>query len=89
VVDSSRTSAWQGWSRDPGVLTMATGDSAGFGGVVAGGSSTEPHHRGGGVRAADDANAVVVGAGLGPTALIPEPEPPVFTPQRLQAPVGA
>ncbi len=73
----------------PGVLIMATEDPAGLGGVVAGGSSTEPHHRGGGVRAADDADVVVVGARLGPTALIPEPEPPMFTPQRLQAPVGA
>ena len=68
---------------------MATGDPAGLGGVVAGGSSTEPHHRGAGVRAADDANAVVVGAPRGPTALIPKQEPPMFTPQPLQAPVGA
>ena len=68
---------------------MATEDPACLGGVVAGGSSTEPRHRGGGVRAADDANAVVVGAPRGPTALIPKQEPPMFTPQPLQAPVGA
>jgi hypothetical protein len=68
---------------------MATEDPAGLGGVVAGDSSTKPHHRGGGVRAADDANAVVVGARRGPTALIPKQEPPMFTPQPLQAPVGA
>ena len=68
---------------------MATEDPAGLGGVVAGDSSTKPHHRGGGARAADDANAVVVGAPRGPTALIPKQKPPMFTPQPLQAPVGA
>ena len=78
-----------GLAEGPVVLSMAAEDPAGLGGVVAGGSSTDPQHRGGGVRAADDADAVVVGARLGPPALIPEPEPPMFTPQRLQAPVGA
>lgn len=68
---------------------MAAQDPTGPGGVVAGGPATGARHRGHRVRAADDADAVVVGARRGPTALIPEQEPPMFTPQRLQAPVGS
>jgi hypothetical protein len=91
-----RAGSRRGWlveGAPPGEI-MAAQDPADLSDVVAGGPATEPRHRGRGVRAADDAHGVVVGARLaggghrpGAVLLTGQPHPGRADAERI-APAG-